>query len=263
MENHSSPKLLAVVPARYGSQRFPGKPLVPIAGVPMVVRALRQAEKAMVRLGGQAVVATDDERIAEVVKDSSGQVCLTRSDHPTGTDRLWEVVAGQPNADIIVNVQGDEPFISPVVITQAVEALQTHANWDMATLITPMAPVDVDNPNAVKAVVTPVSAADNTYRALYFTRALAPYARNDRQLPVYRHLGLYVYRRSALEAFVNWQPSPLEQTESLEQLRALENGLTIGAVAIEEAPLGVDTPDDVASVEAWAQQAGLIPGVDG
>lgn len=250
-------QVLAVVPARYASQRFPGKPLVSIVGLPMVVRAYQQAKAAVELFNGQAVVATDDQRIADVVNQHKGEVCLTQANHPTGTDRLWEVAETYPDAEIIVNVQGDEPFIPPVIIQQAVHGLLNYPDWDMATLITPIKhDVDIyrDNPNVVKAIVTPYSSAtggDNTYRALYFTRAAAPYPRNQPVLPLFRHLGLYVYRRAALKAFVGYPPSPLEQTESLEQLRALENGLTIGAVSVDEAPLGVDTPEDVAAVEQW------------
>lgn len=254
----STSAVLAIVPARYGSLRFPGKPLVEIAGLPMVVRAWQQAQAAVKTLDGQAIVATDDTRIVAAVKAAGGQACMTRNDHPTGTDRLWEVAQAYPDAQIIVNVQGDEPFIQPAIIQAAINGLATHPEWDMATLITPLEEEDETNPNAVKAIVTPLANKQDLYRALYFSRLPAPYARYTRQLPLFRHLGLYVYRRAALEAFVSWPPSPLEQTESLEQLRALENGLTLGAVCIPQAPLGVDTPEDVARVEAWAHQQGLV-----
>ncbi len=263
-----SASVLAVIPARYGSSRFPGKPLALINGLPMVVRVWQQVQQAA--LVTTCVVATDDPRIADAVTQAGGAVCMTRPDHPSGTDRMWEAAQTQPNAAIIVNVQGDEPFIDPATIDAAITALRDNPTMDIATLVAPIAPDDphtLANPNVVKAVLAgynPAVPAGNTaFKALYFSRAAIPFNRNpnaNMPTPTVKHVGLYAYRRAALAQFISWPPSPLEQAECLEQLRALENGLTLGAVVIPQAPIGIDTPDDLAAAERhWqAQQPSAI-----
>ncbi len=261
----TSATTLAVIPARYGSSRFPGKPLALINGLPMVVRVWQQVQQA--RLVNTCVVATDDERIANVVSQAGGQVCMTQPNHPSGTDRMWEAAQTQPNAAIIVNVQGDEPFIDPATIDAAITALHHNPTMDIATLAAPIATDDaatLANPNVVKAVLANYSATNqpsaDAYKALYFSRAAIPFTRNPSATPptaTVKHVGLYAYRRQALKQFISWPPSPLEQAECLEQLRALENGLSIGAVIINKAPIGIDTPEDLAAAEAlWQQQHG-------
>lgn len=241
-----------VIPARYGSSRLPGKPLLDIGGKPMIQRVWEQASRSS---AARVVIATDDQRIAEAAETFGAKVCMTSSEHPSGTDRLQEVatsLALEPR-HIVVNVQGDEPLVPPAVIEQVAEGLAANTAAGMATLCEPLSTLDeVTNPNIVKVVM------DSDGRALYFSRAPIPWPRDafaaePRSLPVegnwYRHIGIYAYRASFLHEFVSWPPAPQEQLEQLEQLRAMHNGVVIQVdIACAEVPGGVDTAADLEAV---------------
>ena len=232
--------VLILIPARMAATRLPGKPLADIAGKPMIVHVLRHAEQAAV---GPVVVATDSPEIEAAVHNAGGRAVMTRADHASGSDRIFEALSKiDPGrrAAIIVNVQGDLPAIEPADISAAV-ALLADAAVDIATLAAEITrDEERDDPSVVKVVGTPVAPA--RLRALYFTRATAPYGEG----PLFHHIGLYAYRRAALERFVALPPSPLEQRERLEQLRALEAGMRIDVAIVDSVPLGVDTPEDLA-----------------
>jgi 3-deoxy-manno-octulosonate cytidylyltransferase (CMP-KDO synthetase) len=239
-------KIVGIVPARYASTRFPGKPLAPIAGKPLLQHVVEQCKKA--KSLNEVIVATDDARIAEVVKKFC-RVELTHPEHPSGTDRIAEVAA-RCRCDAVVNVQGDEPMIDPAVIDAVAGALAQNEMSTAATRI--KNPADYDNPNVVKVVVNTAG------RALYFSRRTIPYLREaasgsvSEQLaafPFLKHLGIYGYRRGTLLRLVKFPVSPLESAEKLEQLRALENGIQIAVVKVDYDGVGVDAPEDVASVE--------------
>lgn len=231
---------LVVIPARLGSTRLPDKPLADIHGVPMIVHVWRRAMEAGI---GPVVVAAAEQAIADAVTRAGGVAVLTDPDHPSGSDRVWEAVRRiDPDGrhDAIVNVQGDLPTIDPAAIRAVFGPLRDPA-VDIATLgavIT--APAERTNPNVVKAVVEMAPGAD-TGRALYFTRATAPWGDG----PLFHHIGLYAYRRAALERFVSLAPAQLEQREKLEQLRALADGMTIALARVDIVPLGVDTIEDL------------------
>jgi 3-deoxy-manno-octulosonate cytidylyltransferase (CMP-KDO synthetase) len=231
---------LILIPARMASTRLPGKPLAEIAGEPMIVHVMRRAQAAEV---GPVVVATDSEAIAACVEKAGGRAVMTRADHASGSDRIFEALAiadDAGRADIVVNVQGDLPTIAPTDITAAIEPLADPA-VDIGTIAAEInKPEERTNPNVVKVVGTPVG--PRRLRALYFTRATAPAGDG----PLYHHIGLYAYRRSALARFVRLPPSPLETREKLEQLRALEAGMRIDVTIVDSVPLGVDTPEDLA-----------------
>ncbi len=248
-----------VIPARYGSSRLPGKPLADIGGQPMV---LRVCERAQLSGAQQVVVATDDGRIAEVCEAAGSHVCMTREDHPSGTDRIEEVCQqlGLTDDDIVVNVQGDEPLIPPAVIEQVAANLAAHPEASIATLSEPIKRAgDLFNPNIVKVI------ADKNGLALYFSRAPIPWDRDgyasgepaaDSSVHAQRHLGIYAYRVGLLRRYVTWPPHPLEQTEALEQLRAMANGERIHvAEACEYVPPGVDTEEDLAAVRRLLQES--------
>jgi 3-deoxy-manno-octulosonate cytidylyltransferase (CMP-KDO synthetase) len=236
--------VLIVIPARMAATRLPGKPLADIAGVPMIVHVLRRAQAAGV---GPVVVATDSPDVAAVVDKSGGRAVLTRADHPSGSDRIFEAlrkVDSQGSAKIIVNLQGDLPTLDGTAIAAALRPLADSA-VDIATLAAEIKVAgERTNPNVVKVVGTPV--APSRLRALYFTRASAPAGEG----PLYHHIGLYAYRRAALERFVKLPPSPLERREKLEQLRALEAGMRIDVEIVDTVPLGVDTPEDLEKARA-------------
>jgi 3-deoxy-manno-octulosonate cytidylyltransferase (CMP-KDO synthetase) len=236
--------VLIVIPARMAATRLPGKPLADIAGVPMIVHVLRRAQAAGV---GPVVVATDSPDVAAVVDKSGGRAVLTRADHPSGSDRIFEAlgkVDSQGSAKIIVNLQGDLPTLDGAAIAAALRPL-TDTAVDIATLAAEIkVAAERTNPNVVKVVGTPV--APSRLRALYFTRASAPAGEG----PLYHHIGLYAYRRAALERFVKLSPSPLERREKLEQLRALEAGMRIDVEIVDTVPLGVDTPEDLERARA-------------
>ena len=234
-------KILCVIPARYASTRLPGKPLKDVAGKPMICRVYDRASQAKTLSG--VVVATDDERILRAVEDHGGRAMMTAKDHPTGTDRLAEVAEAYPDVDLIINVQGDEPLIEPSLIDELGRAFDGDADLQMATVMTPMEDeAEQKNPNNVKVVT------DKNGCALYFSRSLLPYPRNDAGTPVYKHIGIYAYRRDFLLAYAKMAPTPLERTESLEQLRALENGYKIKCIRTNARFVGVDTPEDLAKV---------------
>jgi 3-deoxy-manno-octulosonate cytidylyltransferase (CMP-KDO synthetase) len=232
-------KVLVLIPARMASVRLPGKPLADIAGEPMIVHVMRRAQAAAV---GPVVVATDSEAIAACVEKAGGRAVMTRADHASGSDRIFEALQAADldgRAGIIVNVQGDLPTLAPSDVASAIAPLSDPA-VDIGTLAAEIRRTEErGNPNVVKVVGTPI--AERRLRALYFTRAQAPYGEGT----LYHHIGLYAYRREALARFVGLPASPLEQREKLEQLRALEAGMRIDVSIVDSVPLGVDTPEDL------------------
>jgi 3-deoxy-manno-octulosonate cytidylyltransferase (CMP-KDO synthetase) len=233
--------VLAILPARYTSTRFPGKPLTPIAGKPMIQHVWERTRAAK-RVDAVAI-ATDDERIRQACEEFGADVEMTRDDHPTGTDRLAEVAARHDH-DVLINVQGDEPLIEGFVIDAAIEALLRDGDAAMSTIVHRAEPEAFDDPNRVKVVV------DAAGFALYFSRAPIPYRRRETGLVPLQHVGLYGYRRDFLLDFVKLPRSPAEEAEELEQLRALENGYRIRVAEIEGwTSVPVDVPEDVARVE--------------
>ena len=238
-------KVLGVIPARYASTRLPGKPLVPLAGKPMIEHVWSRVRQASLLSG--VVVATDDDRIGAAVRAFGGEVALTRSDHRSGTERVAEVAFLHKDADVLVNVQGDEPLIEPAAIDQAVQVMEDDPEVQVATLAVPIGkPADIMDPNVVKVVL------DFDGNGLYFSRAPIPWVR-DRGSSVrvrhLKHLGLYVYRRDALLDFPTFPQGDLERVEQLEQLRWLENGYRIRVAETPHDSIGVDVPEDVARVE--------------
>ena len=238
---------LCVIPARFASTRLPGKPLADIAGKPMIVRVYQQASKAR-RLSG-VIAAVDDERVYEAVVSNGGKAMMTAKDHPTGTDRLAEVAAAHPEAELIINVQGDEPMIEPAINDELAAAIDDDPDLQMATVKSPMeSQADINNPNNVKVVT------DKNGYALYFSRSPLPYFRENTGMTVYKHIGIYAYKRDFLLEYAKMMPTQLEQTESLEQLRALENGYKIKVIETDYHFVGVDTPEDLAAVNAAYQK---------
>jgi 3-deoxy-manno-octulosonate cytidylyltransferase (CMP-KDO synthetase) len=240
--NKRSLRTAAIIPARYASTRFPGKPLAAIAGKPMIQWVYERAQAA--KTIDEVVIATDDTRILEAVTAFGGQAVMTAASHQTGTDRIAEAAA-EIDADLIVNLQGDEPLLPSLVIDRLVEAMQT-TGAEMGTVAVPFACTEADpaDPNAVKVVV------DSQGRALYFSRAPIPHCRTG-GTPVepLLHWGLYAYRRAFLEQYVSWPQGALEKCEMLEQLRAVENGVRILVIETTERSIGVDLPEDAAKVE--------------
>ncbi|WP_144576248.1 3-deoxy-manno-octulosonate cytidylyltransferase [Agrobacterium sp. DE0009] len=239
MKNREFEKAVVLIPARMASTRLPGKPLADIGGKPMIVQvALRAREAGAERI----VVAVDDEQVFSAVQSAGFDVMMTRDDHQSGSDRIFEALQkADPygKADYVINVQGDLPTIEAETIRASLRPLENSA-VDIATLTVEITDEqEKTNPNVVKVVGSPLS--DTRLRALYFTRTTAPYGDG----PLYHHIGLYTYRRAALETFVSLPPSPLEKRERLEQLRALEAGMRIDAEIVHSVPLGVDTPHDL------------------
>lgn len=230
--------VIGVLPARWGSTRFPGKPLHEIAGKPLIQHCWERCRECS-RLD-QVIVATDDERIAEGVRSFGGEAVMTRDDHPSGTDRIAEVAQKIPEATHIINIQGDEPLISPDLIDQLASDLTENEALEMVTAANPRsadAP-EVSDPNVVKVTI------DTDGFALYFSRSPIPFAREKVDgLTYYQHKGIYGFRRDFLLKFVEWPPSILEQSECLEQLRALENGARIKVVITDDESPGIDTPE--------------------
>jgi 3-deoxy-manno-octulosonate cytidylyltransferase (CMP-KDO synthetase) len=253
-------RVIAVIPARYESSRFPGKALADRTGKALIVHVLERVRQAATV--ERVIVATDDDRIRAAVKRAGGEAVMTRADHANGTSRIAEAVRGT-DADLVANVQGDEPEIDPHLIDLAVEALEAHADCPVSTVASPFAEdEDPASPNIVKVVV------DRRGRALYFSRALIPFAPGEGRTGAgakpqgvearpLKHVGMYVYRRPFLDEYVRMEPTPLEQAERLEQLRILEHGHAI-AVAIGEAHHhGIDTPEQYeAFVQRWAGARG-------
>lgn len=234
-------EVLCVIPARYASTRLPGKPLSMICGKPMIQHVYERACQAS--LPSEVVVATDNELVKKAIDNFGGHVIMTSPDHPSGTDRLAEVALNYPDVDVIVNVQGDEPMIPPEVIDRLAAVFNDDNDLQMATLKTLMNEEDYDNPAAVKVVT------DLNGYALYFSRSLMPYPRNKfNDYKVFKHVGIYAYRRDFLLKYAALSPTPLERAESLEQLRALENGYKIKVLESDFQGIGVDTPEDLAAV---------------
>jgi len=235
----TEPRILVLIPARMASTRLPGKPLMDIAGLPMIVHVLRRAEEAGI---GQVAVATDTPEIAAAVVSHGGEAVMTRSEHPSGSDRIYEalqILDPKADAEIVVNLQGDFPTISTANIRDVLGPLADPA-VDISTLAAQIHTEEEDAaPSVVKAVGS--SLGGRRMRALYFTRATAPHGDGPR----YHHIGLYAYRRPALERFVRLPPSPLELQEKLEQLRALEAGMRIDITIVDTVPRGVDTAADL------------------
>ena len=240
------PRIVAVIPSRYGSSRLPAKALADIAGQPMIVRVARRAAK--VGAIDQIYVATDHEEIFRVVESAGFRAVMTSEHHNSGTDRIAEAcsILSLPDDTLIVNVQGDQPLVEPSAIQAMIELMEEDEGLAMATVACPMSPQEIENPNRVKVVL------DRRARALYFSRAPIPYPRDGVDGPgIYlRHLGLYAYRRSFLSIFTDLPPGRLEEIEKLEQLRALENGFAIGVALVDEAPPEVDTEEDLKRVTA-------------
>jgi 3-deoxy-manno-octulosonate cytidylyltransferase (CMP-KDO synthetase) len=234
------PRTLVVIPARMAATRLPGKPLADIHGQPMIVHVWRRAMEALV---GPVLVAAAEPEIAEAVEASGGRAVLTRPDHPSGSDRVFEALGhADPRGEIeiVVNLQGDLPTLDPRLVRAALAPLADPA-VDLATLAVPIVEErERTDPNVVKAVLS-AGPGDRIARALYFTRATAPWGEG----PLWHHIGLYAWRRRTLERFVALPPAPLERREKLEQLRALEAGMRIDAAIVDTVPLGVDTPADL------------------
>ncbi|MBP0112507.1 MULTISPECIES: 3-deoxy-manno-octulosonate cytidylyltransferase [Bradyrhizobium] len=235
----TDPRILVLIPARMAATRLPGKPLADIAGLPMIVHVLRRAEAAAI---GRVAVATDTDEIASVVTAHGGEAVMTRADHPSGSDRIHEAMQKldpEGKAEIVINLQGDFPTITPATIREVLPPFDDPA-VDIVTLASQIHTEEEDlAPSVVKAIGSPIG--PKRLRALYFTRATAPYGNGPR----YHHIGLYAYRRAALERFVSLPPSPLERQESLEQLRAVEAGMRIDIMIVDSVPRGVDTPPDL------------------
>ena len=228
-------RIVAIIPARFGSTRFPGKPLHLIAGQSLIERTWRRCLAC--RMLSRVLIATDDERIMQAAADFGAEAVLTSPDHPSGTDRLAEAAVCDPEATHFINVQGDEPLISPVLIDELATRLASDPAIRIITAVHPLPDAALqDDPNIVKAVL------DSQGRALYFSRSPLPYMRNPQaQHHGYRHMGIYGYSRAFLNQFVSWPPSLLELTEGLEQLRALENGASIHCVITQHDSPGIDT----------------------
>jgi 3-deoxy-manno-octulosonate cytidylyltransferase (CMP-KDO synthetase) len=247
-------KIIGLIPARYAATRLPGKALCSILGKPMVQRVLERSRTA--RVLNEVWVATDDERIVRAVEQAGGRAILTSPNHPSGTDRLAEAVQ-KLEADIVVNIQGDQPFLDPVMIDEAVQPLLDDPTLPMATLMHPIShPEDLSNPSVVKVVVN--RAGD----ALYFSRSLIPYPRQATGHVVYEHVGLYVYRREFLMKLAQLPPTVLEQVESLEQLRVLEHGYRLRVVETkardhEFTGFSIDMPEDLQRAEQMLRERGL------
>jgi len=234
-------KVVVGIPARFGSSRFPGKPLALLAGRPMIRHVI---DKALAAEVGEVVVATDDERIAEVCIGSGALVAMTRSDHASGSDRLAEALRLH-DCEVVINVQGDEPLIDPAAIRAVIAPFAHHPYLPMATLAHPIeSEADLLNPNVVKVVLS------DKGHALYFSRAPIPYPRTPGAATALKHVGLYAYRKEFLLAYSGLTPSPAEQSEQLEQLRVLHHGYAIAVTVGDFGCIGVDTPADLARAEA-------------
>ena len=242
-------KIACIIPSRYASTRLPGKPLRMIAGQTLIHRVYNRA--ILAKSPDIVVVATDHRDIAEEVESFGGRVVMTAVNHPTGTDRLAEVAEQLADYDIIVNVQGDEPFIDPDVIDRLAKMLTEHENLDMVTAAAPLKKEEYQDASAVKVVV------NQKGEALYFSRALIPYPREDFAMPPLKHIGVYAYRRSFLLTYAKMEQTPLEKTESLEQLRALETGHKIGVIRIETEDIGIDTEEDLKKANEFFKRSNL------
>ena len=234
-------KTAAIIPARMGSTRFPGKVLAKLGGKPIVQWVW---ERTKTSKADEVIVASDSEEVIRAVQAFGGNAQMTSPNHPSGSDRIWEV-ASKLDCDIIINVQGDEPFMEPSVIDSLIDVMQESPAPDMATVVVPSTREQIaNNPNSPKVVVS----ADNT--ALYFSRSPIPFLREGgTDMPLYKHWGIYAYSRAALSKFVSLPESPLEKCEKLEQLRALENGMKIKVIKTNFQSIGIDTPEDLVQAE--------------
>lgn len=241
-------KTAAIIPARMGSTRFPGKVLAELGGKPIIqwVWERTKASKA-----DMVIVASDSEEVIRAVEAFGGTAQMTSPNHPSGSDRIWEV-ASKLDCDIIINVQGDEPFMEPSVIDRLIDVMQSEPAPDMATVVVPSTREEIaDNPNSPKVVV----GTDGS--ALYFSRSPIPFLRTGgTDMPLYRHWGIYAYSRAALKRFVSLPESPLEKCEKLEQLRALENGMKIKVIQTQFQSIGIDTPEDLERAEEYLKNSG-------
>lgn len=238
-----------VIPARYASTRFPGKPLAMLAGKPMILHTWEMAKRSSADL---VLVATDHEGIFRAVEEAGGQAVMTSPEHPTGTDRIFEALR-EVDYEVAVNVQGDEPLIPTAVIDELIRVMEANRDCQMATVAMPGRRGEMADPNKVKVVCTASG------RALYFSRALIPFLREGgAPAPVYHHWGIYAYRKEALRRFVELPASPLENCEKLEQLRALEAGMHIQVIISELSSIGVDTPEDLVRAEARLRDMGSV-----
>lgn len=242
-------KTLAVIPARYGSTRFPGKVLAMLGGKPIIQHVWERAVRSK---ADDVLIAVDEQKVFDAVAGFGGKAVMTAKNHPTGSDRIWEV-ASKSDAEAVINIQGDEPFVKPEVIDSLIDAITAPAAPDMATVVVPCPRAEFENnPNMVKVVLS----ADSY--ALYFSRSMIPFLRvGGTETATYRHWGIYAYRRTALERFVSLPEGKLEQCEKLEQLRALENGMRIKVIVTPYSSIGIDTPEELAKAEAFlASQKG-------
>ncbi|MBS5802867.1 MAG: 3-deoxy-manno-octulosonate cytidylyltransferase [Brachyspira sp.] len=231
-------KTAIIIPARYGSSRLEGKPLIEVLGKPIIQWVYEKAQES--KLADMIIVATDDERIFNAVKAFGGEVEMTSADHKCGSDRIREVVERHPEISYIVNLQGDEPLIKPDSIDAVARNVQEDEKADISTLIRVLkTEEEINNPNLVKCVI------DNNGFAMYFSRSKIPYERNTGVATFYGHLGIYGYKREALLKMTSLPQTPLEKTESLEQLRALENGMKIKTSVVDFVPVGIDTKEDL------------------
>lgn len=233
-------KIACVIPARYGSTRLPGKPLKDIAGKPMIQRVYEQVSKAT--HPHVVIVATDDQRVFDVVEGFGGTAVMTDPNHLTGTDRLAEVARKHEDIDVIINVQGDEPLIEPALIDSLAVLFEDDAELKMATVGAPLLEEEYNEPSAVKVV------CNKKGDAMYFSRSLIPFPRNAFVNKPLKHIGIYAYTRDFLLTYATMEPTPAELTESLEQLRALENGVPIRVITTDARFVGVDTPEDLIRV---------------
>ena len=234
-------KVVGIIPARWGSTRFPGKPLHGIAGKPLIQHVWERCQQAC--CFDQIIIATDDMRIAEVGFGLGAEIALTSPDHRSGTDRIAEVAIKLKKTSVIFNIQGDEPLIDPLLLRLLVRETKRNKKIDIITAATPLSPEAAFNEHHVKVVF------DSAGDALYFSRSRIPFDRAAGGVDFYKHLGIYGFRRKALLNFVRLAPSLLEQAEQLEQLRALENGMKLRVIVSESDSMGVDTPEDAAKVE--------------
>ena len=230
-------KTAIIIPARYGSSRLEGKPLIKVNGKPIIQWVYEKAQQA--KLADMIIVATDDERIFDAVKSFGGEVEMTSTEHKCGSDRIKEVVMRHPEISFIVNLQGDEPLIKPESIDEVARNVKEDSKADISTLIRKITPEEAENPNLVKCVV------DNNGFALYFSRSKIPFERNAGKAYFYGHLGIYGYKRNALIKMTELPQSSYEMSESLEQLRALQNGMKIKTSVVDFVPVGIDTAEDV------------------
>lgn len=243
-------KFICIIPSRYASTRLPGKPLADIDGEPMIQRVYEQAAQA--GKVAQVVVAVDNPKVYDTVVSFGGHAVMTREDHVNGTDRLAEAVGHFPDADVVVNVQGDEPLITPDVIDALCQAFEDDADLSMATVATPLKEAEYNDPSAVKVIM------NRRDEAMYFSRSLIPYPRNAYTTAIYpyKHIGIYAYRRDFLLQYAKMAQTPAEQVESLEQLRVLENGYKIKVIKTNHQFIGIDTPEDLQHIRDYFAHKG-------